>query len=249
MRVVCILAILLSFSDAERISSFLTDGENKTSTSLESKDQEWNDFSILRQMINQETVIRLALVKNVHSLVNDVTLLKQSLATSETKISEQQRTIASLKQENRELKNSSRMSETRITEFETKLRIVNENVSTLHEQLNDIEKDSDEKRREMFNKTDSVLDDIKIEVRYLSITLLDFKESTENENESRDKKYEELERYFNNSFEELKAQIVENELNFTQNKVLIQKLEDSQTEIRGTFTGNYMCTLLQDVLG
>nr|XP_034334716.1 kinectin [Crassostrea gigas] len=350
MRVVCILAILLSLSNAEPISSFLTDGQNKTSTSLESKDQEWNDMSILRQMINQETVIRLALVKNVHALVNDVTLikkslaasearftgqqqtidaltiqvnslqqenneltygsrinearimeletklqsvnenlstlrdelnvtqkdsdekrremfnkthsvlddikievrlalvknvhalvndvtsLKQSLATSETKISEQQQTITSLIQEKRELGNSSRMSEARLTDLETKLQAINENVSTLHEQLNDIQKNSDDKRREMFNKTHSVLDDIKIEVRYLSVTLLDFKESTETENESRDRKYEELERYFNNSFEELKGKILQNKLNFTQNKVLIQNLEDSQTEIRGSFT-------------
>nr|XP_034334535.1 uncharacterized protein LOC105319015 [Crassostrea gigas] len=236
MRVVCILAILLSISDAEPISSFLTDGENKTSTSLESKDQEWSDLSILRQMINQETVIRLALVKNVHALVNDVTSLKQSLATSETKISEQQRTIASLIQKNRELENSSRMSEARLTDLETKLQTVNENVSTLHEQLNDIQKESDDKRREMFNKTHSVLDDIKIEVRYLSVTLLDFKESTETENESRDKKYKDLEQYFTNSFEELKAEIFQNELNLTKNKMLIQNLDDSQLEIRGTFT-------------
>uniref|UniRef100_K1S4X2 Uncharacterized protein n=1 Tax=Magallana gigas TaxID=29159 RepID=K1S4X2_MAGGI len=236
MRVVCILAILLSISDAEPISSFLTDGENKTSTSLETKDQEWSDLSILRQMINQETVIRLALVKNVHALVNDVTSLKQSLATSETKISEQQRTIASLIQTNRELENSSRMSEARLTDLETKLQTVNGNVSTLHEQLNDIQKDSDDKRREMFNKTHSVLDDIKIEVRYLSVTLLDFKESTETENESRDKKYKDLEQYFTNSFEELKAEIFQNELNLTKNKMLIQNLDDSQLEIRGTFS-------------
>ncbi|XP_065927338.1 paramyosin-like [Magallana gigas] len=243
MRVVCILAILLSFSDAEPISSFLTDGENKTSTSLESKDQEWNDLSILRQMINQETVIRLALVKNVHALVNDVTVIKKSLAASEARFTGQQQTIDALKiqvnslqQENNELKNSSRINEARIMELETKLQSVNENFSTLRDELNVIQKDSDDKRREMFNKTHSVLDDIKIEVRYLSVTLLDFKESTETENESRDKKYEELKRYFNNSVEELKAEIVQTELNLTNNKVLIQNIIDSQSEIRGTFT-------------
>ncbi|XP_065927336.1 uncharacterized protein MCAP_0864-like [Magallana gigas] len=243
MRVVCILAILVSISDAEPISSFLTDGENKTSTSLESKDQEWNDLSILRQMINQETVIRLALVKNVHALVNDVTLIKKSLAASEARFTGQQQTIDALKiqvkalqQENNKLKNSSRINDTRIMELETNLQSVNENFSTLRDELNVIHKDSDEKRREMFNKTHSVLDDIKIEVRYLSVTLLDFKESTETENESRDKKYKELERYFNNSFEELKAEIVQTELNLTNNKVLIQNLDDSQSEIRGTFT-------------
>ncbi|XP_065927339.1 putative leucine-rich repeat-containing protein DDB_G0290503 [Magallana gigas] len=243
MRVVCILAILLSFSDAEPILSFLTDGENKTSTSLENKDQKLDDLSILRQMINQETVIRLALVKNVHALVNDVILMKKSLAASEARVNGQLQTIDalniqlnSLQQENNELKNSSSISEARIMELETKLQSVNENYGTLHDKLNVIQKDSDDKRREMYNKTHSVLDDIKIEVRYLSVTLLDFKESTETENESRDKKYEELERYFTNSFEELKAKIVQNKLNLTNNKVLIQNLDDSQSDIRETFT-------------
>uniref|UniRef100_A0A8W8J9A9 C1q domain-containing protein n=1 Tax=Magallana gigas TaxID=29159 RepID=A0A8W8J9A9_MAGGI len=243
MRVVCILAILLSLSDAEPISSFLTDGENKTSTSLETKDQEWNDLGILRQIINQETAIRLTLVKNVHALVNDVALIKKSLAASEARFTRQQQMIDALKiqvkslqQENNELKNSSRISEARIMELETNLQSVNKNFSTLHDELNVIQKDSDDKRRGMFNKIHSVLDDIKIEVRYLSVTLLDFKESTETENESREKKYEELERHFNNSFEELKAEIFQNKLNLTNNKVLIQNLDDSQSEIRGTFT-------------
>lgn len=124
---VCILAILLSFFHAEYVSSFLTDEENKTSTSLESKDTEWNDLSILRQMINQETFTRLPLVKNFNALVNDYNLMKQSLAGSETRVTGQQQTIDALKiqvdslqQENNELKNSSRISETRIMELETK---------------------------------------------------------------------------------------------------------------------------------
>lgn len=90
------LAIILSSASADTISSFLTDGENKTSTSLEVKDQEWNDLSILRQMINQETVIRLALVKNVHALVNDINLTKKSFAVSEKTISTLQQTIEAL---------------------------------------------------------------------------------------------------------------------------------------------------------
>lgn len=94
---------------------------------MESKDTEWNDLSILRQMINQETVTRLPLVKNVNALVNDYNLMKQSLAGSETRVTGQQQTIDALKiqvnslqQENNELKNSSRISETRIIELETK---------------------------------------------------------------------------------------------------------------------------------
>lgn len=94
---------------------------------MESKDTEWNDLSILRQMINQETFTRLPLVKNFNALVNDYNLMKQSLAGSETRVTGQQQTIDALKiqvdslqQENNELKNSSRISETRIMELETK---------------------------------------------------------------------------------------------------------------------------------
>eukprot|EP00105_Crassostrea_gigas_P038573 XP_019922721.1 PREDICTED: uncharacterized protein LOC105328060 isoform X3 [Crassostrea gigas] len=194
-------------------------------------------------MINQETVIRLALVKNVHALVNDVTLMKKSLAASDARVTGQQQTIDALKiqvkslqQENNELKNSSRISEARIMELETKLQTVNENYGTLYDELNVIQKDSDDKRREMFNKTHSVLDDIKIEVRYLSVTLLDFKEHTEIENESRDKKYEELERYFNSSYEDLRVELFQNKNDSTNRKMLIQNLEDSQTEMRRNFT-------------
>lgn len=60
------------------------------------------------------------------------------------------------------------------------------------------------------------------------------------------KKYKELERYFNNSFEELEAGNVQNELKLTNNTVLIQNLEDSQSEIRRTFTGIYIYSLSQE---
>lgn len=83
-----------------------------------------------------------------------------------------------------------------------------------------------------------VLDDLKIEVRYLSVTLLDFKESTENENKSRDKKYEDLVQYFNSSFEDLRAELFQTW--FINNKTLIQNLEDSQEEIRRILTGIYL---------
>lgn len=249
MRLVCMLGIILSLVRVEAVSSFLTDGENKTSTSMESKNKELDDLSILRQMINQETVIRLALVKNVHALVNDVTVLKQSLATSEWKISELQRTVASLQQENGELKKSSSSSDSRIMELETKLQTVNENVSSLSDHLYIIQKDSEEKRQFYFNKTNSVLNDVKIEVRYLSVTLLDFKEKTETENESRDKKYEELERHFNSSITDL---YVENSIikqDVTSQTALIHGFEDSQSKTKRAFSGNkmhvYICFYLK----
>lgn len=150
MRMVCILAIFLSFSDAVSTTSFLTDEENKTSTSLESKKLECYDLGILRQMSNQETVIRLALVQNVHALINDFNIMKQSLASSEATVTELQRTIEvlnltvnSLQQTNRKLQYNSRISEAKTKELETKLQTVNDNVNIIQE-------DSDKKRQEFF---------------------------------------------------------------------------------------------------
>ncbi|XP_065928372.1 uncharacterized protein [Magallana gigas] len=245
MMLVCIIAIFLSFARADTISSFLTDGENKTSTSLEVKDQEWNDLSILRQMINQETVIRLALVKNVHALVSDVYLMKKSFAASETTISGLQQTIEalntlvySLQKENSELKSSSIISQTRMMEFETRIQTLNESVSSLHDKLDINQMESDEKRQEMFNKTNSVIADIKLELRYLSVTLFDFKEHTDMETESRDNKYGELEHYFNSSLKELKSENFQTKNDVTNLTAKVQNVEDSQSEVKGELTEN-----------
>lgn len=237
MKLVFILTICVGFILEKADSSRLTDNNNKTTTLQENKTPDCYEISFLRQMINQETVIRLALVKNVHALVNDISILRESFAASETKISQLQRTVdalnlqvSSLQQENGQLKKSSLISEAKSMELETKFQNVSDNFSALHVQLNVIQKESDDKRQEMFNKTNTALDDIKIEVRYLSVTLLDFKERTEIENESRDKKYSELERHSNTSIESLK---VKNSLTkeFGNLKSFVQNLQDSQTEI------------------
>lgn len=244
MKLVIILAICVGFIWTKADSSRLTDNNNKATALQENKTPDCYEIGFLRQMINQETVIRLALVKNVHALVNDISILKESFAASETKISELQRTVDtlniqvnSLQQENGQLKKSSLISQAKSMELETKFQNVSDKVSALHGQLNVIQKESDDKRQEVLNKTNAVLDDIKIEVRYLSVTLLDFKERTEIENESRDKKYSELERHSNTSIESLK---VKNSLTkeFGNLKSFVQNLQDSQTEIAGIYRNN-----------
>lgn len=241
MKLVFILTICVGFILEKADSSRLTDNNNKRTTLQENKTPDCYEISFLRQMINQETVIRLALVKNVHALVNDISILKESFAASETKTSELQRTVDalniqvnSLQQENGQLKKSSLISQAKSMELETKFQNVRDNVSALHGQLNVIKRESDDKRQEMNNKTNAALDDIKIEVRYLSVTLLDFKERTEIENESRDKKYYELERHSNTSIESLN---VKNSLTkeFGNLKSFVQNLQDSQTEITGIY--------------
>lgn len=134
MKWFCVLAILLCCAGVETILSILTDGKNKTLPSLEAKNLENYELTLLRLMINQETTLRLALVKHVHELISDVSLIKQSLTASETTIEGLKQTVMSLQRGNMELKNGSRKSNARISELETKLQTVNENISSVQEQ-------------------------------------------------------------------------------------------------------------------
>lgn len=63
--------------------------------------------------------------------------------------------------------------------------------------------------------------------------MLDFKERMENENESRDKKYAEMERHFNSSIESLKTGYSFTWVVGINFKTFVQNLQDSKTEIAG----------------
>ena len=147
------LSLLIStFARAPAYSSLLTDAENKTSTTLEGK-HAWNDVDFLRQMINQETVIRLSLVKNVQALVSDVNLMKKSITINEMTISALQQTIetlnvrmGSMEKENKRLKESSNNYQETKYDLETTLETVNLSVNSLNENLDTVQKQNDEKR-------------------------------------------------------------------------------------------------------
>ncbi|XP_078310377.1 uncharacterized protein LOC111105588 [Crassostrea virginica] len=238
------LSLLIStFARAPAFSSLLTDAENKTSTTLEGKNA-WNDVDFLRQMINQETVIRLSLVKNVQALVSDVNLMKKSLTTSEMTISALQQTIEtlnirvdSLEEENKRLKESSVDHQERIHDLETTLETVNKSVNSLNENLDTAQKQNDEKRQVIVNKTNRVLEDIKVEVRYLSVTLFDFKDHTATKDEINNQKLLDIERVFNTSFEELQAGNLDVKRQFNEIKDNVHGLEEVILEYQKAKTG------------
>nr|XP_022295449.1 paramyosin-like [Crassostrea virginica] len=246
------LSLLMStFARAPAFSSLLTDAENKTSTMLEGK-HAWNDVDFLRQMINQETVIRLSLVKNVQALVSDVNLMKKSITTSEMTISALQQTIEtlnvrvdSLEEENKRLKESSVDYQERIHDLETTLKTINESVNSLNENLDTALKENDEKRQDIVNKTNRVLEDIKVEVRYLSVTLFDFKDHTATKNKVDNQKFIDIERHVNTSFEELQAENLKNKGEFNEIQEHIHNVEKVQTEYRKTVTENLTTTIAE----
>lgn len=135
MKWICALVMLLCCACVEAFLSILTDGKNKSLPSLETKNLGSYEVNLLRIMINQETTIRLALVKHVHELISDVSLIKQSLTASETRIEGLKHTIVSLQREYMELKHS---SNAKISKLETKLQTVNENISSVQERKTSI---------------------------------------------------------------------------------------------------------------
>nr|XP_022292213.1 uncharacterized protein LOC111103319 [Crassostrea virginica] len=249
MMLIFLSLLISTFARAPAFSSLLTDAENKTSTTLEGK-HAWNDVDFLRQMINQETVIRLSLVKNVQALVNDVNLMKKSITTSEMTISALQQTIEtlstrvdSLEQENKRLKESSVDFQERIHNLETTLEKVNESVNSLNENLDTAQKQNDEKRQNIVNKTNRVLEDIKVEVRYLSVTLFDFKDHTATKDEINNQKLIDIERHVNTSFEELQAGNLDVIRQFNEIKDNVHGLEEVLSEYQKAMTENLTTTI------
>nr|XP_022295456.1 girdin-like [Crassostrea virginica] len=244
------LSLLIStFARAPAFSSLLTDAENKTSTTLEGK-HSWNDVDFLRQMINQETVIRLSLVKNVQALFNDVNLMKKSITTSEMTISALQQTIEtlnvrmdSLEKENKRLKESSVDYQERIHDLETTLETVNKSVNSLNKNLDTAQKQNDEKRQDIVNKTNRVLEDIKVEVRYLSVTLFDFKIHTAIKDEINNQKFIDIERDVNTSFKELQAGNLDVKRQFNEIKDNVHDLEEVLSEYQKAMTENLTTTI------
>ena len=133
--------------------SILTDEIPHNSTSVSMNEINAKNVDVFRQLLNQETLIRMTMVKNVHSLMKDMVTLQQNMADAENKISSIQtstdreiseliKQVEKLKIENDALKNSSSVHENEIMRLKENL----ENVT-------------------------QTLADVKVEVRYLSITV------------------------------------------------------------------------------
>ena len=112
--------------------SILTDEIPHNSTSVNMNEISAKNVDVFRQLLNQETLIRMTVVKNVHSLMKDMVTLQQNMADAENKISSIQtstdreiseliKQVEKLKMENDALKNSSKVHENEIMRLKEKL--------------------------------------------------------------------------------------------------------------------------------
>ena len=149
-----VLVRLLFIAGVQSVTvSKLTDEDSRNSTYHNLNEISANNVDVFRQLLNQETLIRINLVKNVHALMKDMLTLQEKLTETEGKISRMKTTtddeiselkkqVEFLKVENAALKNKTTVDEKEIMVLKEKL----ENVS-------------------------KTLTDVKVEVRFLSITV------------------------------------------------------------------------------
>ncbi|XP_061190557.1 fibrinogen-like protein A [Saccostrea echinata] len=92
-----ILLLLFISIQQVRTGSFLTGTYDPNSTALINERSNIKEIDVLRQIINQETLIRLAVVKDVKAIVDDVSSVKRSIASTETMIFSLQKALNTLK--------------------------------------------------------------------------------------------------------------------------------------------------------
>nr|XP_022292084.1 uncharacterized protein LOC111103251 [Crassostrea virginica] len=133
--------------------SLLTDEHSSNRTNSNVSEINVKNVDVFRQLLNQETLIRMTMVKNVHSLMKDMLTLQENMAKADSKITgiqtstdqeilELKKQVEWLKKENADLKNNSVVQDNEIAQLKETLKNVT-----------------------------NTLTEVKIEVRYLSIAL------------------------------------------------------------------------------
>lgn len=165
--------------------SMLTNDETKNLTSINLDTLDSNNVDVFRELLNQETIIRMTLVKNVHALMKDMLTLQEKLTSAENRIS---KIHTSTDHEISKLKDEVKLLKTENEFLKNKSVQVKADIDHLNENLTD------------FSNT---LTDVKVEVRYLSITLFD-----KNTNWQQIAK---MLQHHNNSMESINSDIADND--------------------------------------
>nr|XP_034302848.1 uncharacterized protein LOC117680427 [Crassostrea gigas] len=163
--------------------STLTDGEPQNGTLRDESVDSKTD--VFRQLLNQETLIRMSLVKNVHSLMKDMVEMKESMSTSNKRLHDAEKEISSLKNEVQLLKTENQKFKEQAVKFKDEFRTTDSRFNEIEGNFTKVSQSQTQYKRHVNDKiedfeknTSTILNDIKIEVRYLSVTLLDLNKHT-----------------------------------------------------------------------
>ncbi|XP_078331316.1 uncharacterized protein LOC111125028 [Crassostrea virginica] len=232
--------------------SLLTDGDPQNITSWDKSGDSKTD--VFRQLLNQETLIRMTMDKKVQGILKDMIEMKGELATNAQQLREAEKEIITLRNEVRSLKteNQALQAETQkfkqvISQFENKFRDIDENFTDIARDQSHHERNLNEKIERLQENTSKILDDIKIEVRYLSVTLLDLNKHTMELNSSIpslvDDKFTRYSANLNTSMVEMSHMLLSTK-DFQENVVYnLSSLEKDQSSIKRLLSDNLNSTL------
>ncbi|XP_061195983.1 uncharacterized protein LOC133204257 [Saccostrea echinata] len=228
--------------------SILTDNSGQNITQLDTIDIDSKNVDVVRQLLNQETIIRMALVKNVHALLKDMVDLKQSMESLETSQQKTDLEITSLQQEVNELKRENERLKLEHRRYEETFNAVKENFTQMTEHIFEFAEQSEFKREAFEKNTSTILGDLKVEVRYLSVTLLDLNKHTLEIDKSIpaliDKKYDILSIKLNTSLENLRNDLLASGAKISKS---VSNLENSQNAVVSSMFGKHPFTYSKEI--
>ena len=171
---------------------------------------------ILRQLLNQETLIRMALDRKVSDLVNDMADTKKYVQTSTKQLQDAKAEIGSLRNEVLLLKNQNRKSKADALEFQEKINVrfvtAEENITQVVNNLEQFNTNLNERFETFQTSTSYNIVDIQTKMDVLNMSLLDLKKQTTKLNtsllEAIDKKLTDVSANWNRSLSELNHRFV-----------------------------------------
>ncbi|XP_062598300.1 multimerin-2-like [Saccostrea cucullata] len=244
MKYVLYFVLLLLHCASVHTFSIFTDDSDQNTTELDMKNIDTKNADVVRQLLNQETLIRMALVRNVHILMKDMVDLKKKHESMESLQQSTEIKVTALQQEVRDLKRENQKLDLENRKFAETFNLVKDNFTQISDQFKDFAKELEKEREAFETNTSIVLSDLKIEVRYLSVTLLDLNKHTlEREKiipDMMDEKCNVLSAMFNTSLETLN-----NDLTAISTKLSksVSNLENSQNAIIVSVFGDINKTL------
>ena len=226
--------------------SLLTDGDPQNITSVDKSGDSKTD--VFRQLLNQETLIRMTMDKKVQGILKDIIEMKGSLVTNNQRLNEAEKEIVNLRNENQALKAENLRINQVISQFENKFGDIDENITDIAMGQTQHERNWNNKIGRFQENTSKILDDIKIEVRYLSVTLLDLNKHTMELNLSIpslvDDKFTRYSANLNTSMVEMSHMLLSTK-DFQENVVYnLSSLEKDQSSIKRLLSGIYFTYFL-----
>lgn len=140
---------------------------------------------VFKILLNQETLIRVSLVKDVQSLMKEMIEMKEKMTTSDKRLHDAEKEISSLKIDIHSLKNENQMLKEQAVQFQENFKFIGQNFSEIEQNFTNAsfrhvqyETTVNEKIEEFEINTSMVLYSIKTEVHNLSVKLLDLNKHT-----------------------------------------------------------------------